>query len=406
MEQFSPSVARGRHVGQGMDAGRGPRRLVEQGQRAREIQIGIGRNQAGDIQTLQRFGHQNGAGFGVFDLGRVLGIGQKRELSGGGVFHPGHAVDLQFAIARQAAPQRIGNFTEFHKTGNHQRTKCHPALSAYRNHHQTPVPRTLRCQALSMSLSATRFDIHAQFAARGVVHHLPHRHRPAGPSAACPPSRRIVTAVLRRTAEGQGDGGPPRSHPPQPVAVSGPVRRKFRASESLQQRFRRRTPQVVDHHVETRAPAASRKAATSSSCGTIQRYRRIRPHLPSVLSSTLAISSRSDHASRSHQLWRSDGQPDRSHPSRPESGRFRRASVWRGAGGKATPRHPDWVSRRPSWSSTPSGTREALRPPHHRAFGHRAITAAVDRRRTPACRPPVAPMPSAPHTTGSSRGLA
>jgi hypothetical protein len=32
-------------------------------------------------------------------------------------------VDLQFAIAQKATPQRIGNLTEFHKTGNHQRTK-------------------------------------------------------------------------------------------------------------------------------------------------------------------------------------------------------------------------------------------------------------------------------------------
>ena len=60
---------------------------------------------------------------GVFDLGRVFGIGQKRELSGGGVFHTGHAMDFQVAAARQAAPQRIGNLTEFHKTRNHQRTK-------------------------------------------------------------------------------------------------------------------------------------------------------------------------------------------------------------------------------------------------------------------------------------------
>jgi hypothetical protein len=32
------------------------------------------------------------------------------------MFHPGHAEDLQFAIARQLAPQRIGNLTKLHKT--------------------------------------------------------------------------------------------------------------------------------------------------------------------------------------------------------------------------------------------------------------------------------------------------
>ena len=100
-----------------MHAGRGPRRLVEQGQRAGKIQIGVLGNQAGDLQTLHGLGNQNGTGFGVFDLGCVLGIGQKRELPGGGVFHPGHAQDIQFAIARQLAPQRFGNLTKFHKTG-------------------------------------------------------------------------------------------------------------------------------------------------------------------------------------------------------------------------------------------------------------------------------------------------
>ena len=61
--------------------------------------------------------------FGVLDLGCVLGIGQKREMSRDGGFHPGDAMDLQFAIAREKAPQLIRNLTEFHKTGNHQRSK-------------------------------------------------------------------------------------------------------------------------------------------------------------------------------------------------------------------------------------------------------------------------------------------
>ena len=160
MEQFSPSVARRRHVSRGMHPGRGPRRLVEQRQRACEIQVGVCRNQAGDIHSLQCFGHQNGTGFGVFDLRRVLGIGQKRELSGGGVLHPGHAMDLHFAIARQAAPQRIGNLTEFHKTSIHQRTKCEPRFSDLRDHHQ-PAPAYVALPGALDVLQRHRFDIHA-----------------------------------------------------------------------------------------------------------------------------------------------------------------------------------------------------------------------------------------------------
>ena len=124
MEQFSPTTARRRHVRQRVNARRGPRRLVEQRQRAREIQVGILRDQAGDGQARQaRFGNQDGAGLRVFHLGRVLGIGQKGELSGAGVFHAGHAGDFHLPVAFQAAPQRVGNFAEFHKTRNHQRTK-------------------------------------------------------------------------------------------------------------------------------------------------------------------------------------------------------------------------------------------------------------------------------------------
>ena len=70
-----------------------------------------------------RFGNQDGAGLRVLHFGRVLGVRQKRQLSGGGVFHAGHARDFHIAAARQAAPQRIGNLAEFHKTRNHQRTK-------------------------------------------------------------------------------------------------------------------------------------------------------------------------------------------------------------------------------------------------------------------------------------------
>ena len=50
----------------------------------------------------------------VLHLGRVLGIGQKREVLGPGVLHAGHAGDFQFPVAFQAAPQPIGNFAKFH----------------------------------------------------------------------------------------------------------------------------------------------------------------------------------------------------------------------------------------------------------------------------------------------------
>jgi len=50
---------------------------------------------------------------GLLHLGRVLGIGQKREVLGPGALHSGHAGDFQFPVAFQAAPQPFGNFAKF-----------------------------------------------------------------------------------------------------------------------------------------------------------------------------------------------------------------------------------------------------------------------------------------------------
>ena len=58
----------------------GPRRLIEERQRAGEIEIGIGRDELRGRQAFDRCGHQDGAGARVLHFVRVLGIGQEGEL--------------------------------------------------------------------------------------------------------------------------------------------------------------------------------------------------------------------------------------------------------------------------------------------------------------------------------------
>ena len=77
--------------------------LVERGQGSREIEVGIGGDQLrqGKIRGMLR--DKNRGGLGVFKLVRVLGIGEKRELGGGGVFHTGHAGNFDRGVAMELA---------------------------------------------------------------------------------------------------------------------------------------------------------------------------------------------------------------------------------------------------------------------------------------------------------------
>jgi hypothetical protein len=65
------------------------------------------------------------------------------------LLHSGDAMDLQVAIAREKAPQRIGNLTEFHKTGNHQRTKVAGEVSARRRRGTPEAAPAVRKNCLS-----------------------------------------------------------------------------------------------------------------------------------------------------------------------------------------------------------------------------------------------------------------
>ena len=102
--------------GQWMDAGRGPRRLIEQLERAGEIEIRVGRDNARDGQVANRLGDQDRAGLGAAHFRRVGRVGEEGEVSRSSVLHSRDAMDLDPAIPNQRAPQRFGNLQEFHKT--------------------------------------------------------------------------------------------------------------------------------------------------------------------------------------------------------------------------------------------------------------------------------------------------
>ena len=109
---------RRRDVGQRMDARAGPRRLIEQRQRAREIEVRILRRRGGRSASpagAARPGWRRR--LRVLHLVRVFGIGQKSELAGTGVLHAGDAGDLQFAVAGQLQPRAAAISLSF-MTGN------------------------------------------------------------------------------------------------------------------------------------------------------------------------------------------------------------------------------------------------------------------------------------------------
>ena len=94
MEAFSPMRAVAAMEAVGMNPGRRPRRPIEQFQRAREVEIGIGGDQLRGRDAVQWLGDQNGSGARLLHLVGVLGIGEKGELIRGGLFHPCHACNF------------------------------------------------------------------------------------------------------------------------------------------------------------------------------------------------------------------------------------------------------------------------------------------------------------------------
>ncbi len=88
-----------------MNARLRPRRLIKQRQRAREIVIGIRRYQAGRLGLCQGLLHQDRPGARILHLGRVLGVGQERQLSWTRPLHSSDAGDLDVRVAVQRAAQ-------------------------------------------------------------------------------------------------------------------------------------------------------------------------------------------------------------------------------------------------------------------------------------------------------------
>jgi hypothetical protein len=102
-----------------VDAGGGARRLVEEGEGSRKIEVRILRNQAG--KPGNRLGYEDRASLGMADFRRVLRIRQKGELPWARVLDAGKTGDLQVAVSFEAAAEGIGDLAEFHGA-NFQRT--------------------------------------------------------------------------------------------------------------------------------------------------------------------------------------------------------------------------------------------------------------------------------------------
>jgi len=94
--------------GAGMDSRVGPRRLVEQFQRAGEIDVWLRSDQA--RHTGNRLGSQDRPGQGILHLVGILWICEKGQLAGSGFLHAGHAGDFDIAVAFQPASQTFRDF--------------------------------------------------------------------------------------------------------------------------------------------------------------------------------------------------------------------------------------------------------------------------------------------------------
>jgi len=91
--------------GLGMNPRRGPRWLIEQSQRAREVVIGIAGDQAGRLVSSNASGNQDRGGLRVAQFRRVLGVGEESNLSGARLFHPRDAGDFDIRVAPKFAAQ-------------------------------------------------------------------------------------------------------------------------------------------------------------------------------------------------------------------------------------------------------------------------------------------------------------
>jgi len=103
----------------GMDTGSGPRRLVEEGQRPGEIEIGVAGDELGHAQRRNGLGQQDRAGAGIFHFMGILRVGQKCELTGAGLLHSSDARDGYGAIADKAAAEARREFRQKNRDSLH-----------------------------------------------------------------------------------------------------------------------------------------------------------------------------------------------------------------------------------------------------------------------------------------------
>ena len=112
MDAFSPICAVAAIAGEGVNARRGLWRLIEERQGASEVEIGIGGDERGDAFVW--LGGENGSGVRVADFVRVLGVGQKGEMRGFGMFDARDAGDFDVSVAVQFTREGLGYLGELH----------------------------------------------------------------------------------------------------------------------------------------------------------------------------------------------------------------------------------------------------------------------------------------------------
>ena len=99
---------------QGMDTGRRLRSSIEYGERSGEIEIWIGRNEAGYRQVLKRLRHKDRPCLRILYFVRIFRVCQKRELRAAGLLHARDAGDLQGCVAMISQPTAVRDFAQFH----------------------------------------------------------------------------------------------------------------------------------------------------------------------------------------------------------------------------------------------------------------------------------------------------
>ena len=109
LAQLGRGVDRGRRV----YARRGPGLRVEQRHRARERQVGIVGEQAGE-RGLDPGRHDHARGARRLELRGVARAGNEREVPGRGLADPGHAPDLDVAVTAQRATQALRQLAQPH----------------------------------------------------------------------------------------------------------------------------------------------------------------------------------------------------------------------------------------------------------------------------------------------------